>query len=159
MVDGRWNGQGCVFFLSRCSETVSDPSPRRFNRLPPSFAFFSRLFPLPPFPPFPAVHPFSSLSLSQATPSRLSSRPLSTTVSTSSVRLPFPLFLHLSFSNSSPSLTTDNAEIYSNGQSEIEMGRVFKELEVDRSQLVVSTKFVLSFLLTSSFLSSLAYGV
>ncbi|GAA6042786.1 hypothetical protein JCM8097_007479 [Rhodosporidiobolus ruineniae] len=34
----------------------------------------------------------------------------------------------------------DNAEIYANGQSEIEMGRVFKELDVDRSQLVVSTK-------------------
>ncbi|TKA50353.1 hypothetical protein B0A53_06243 [Rhodotorula sp. CCFEE 5036] len=34
----------------------------------------------------------------------------------------------------------DNAEIYSNGQSEIEMGRVFKELDVDRSQIVVSTK-------------------
>jgi aryl-alcohol dehydrogenase-like predicted oxidoreductase len=34
----------------------------------------------------------------------------------------------------------DNAEVYSNGQSEIEMGRVFKELEVDRSQLVISTK-------------------
>ncbi|GAA6004887.1 uncharacterized protein JCM10292_002546 [Rhodotorula paludigena] len=34
----------------------------------------------------------------------------------------------------------DNAEIYANGQSEIEMGRVFKELEVDRDQLVVSTK-------------------
>ncbi|GAA6004600.1 hypothetical protein JCM10207_000951 [Rhodosporidiobolus poonsookiae] len=34
----------------------------------------------------------------------------------------------------------DNAEIYANGQSELEMGRVFKELEVDRSQLVVSTK-------------------
>ncbi|GAA5868910.1 hypothetical protein JCM3774_006788 [Rhodotorula dairenensis] len=34
----------------------------------------------------------------------------------------------------------DNAEVYSNGQSEIEMGRVFKELDVDRSQLVISTK-------------------
>ncbi|BGP53979.1 hypothetical protein JCM8202_002977 [Rhodotorula sphaerocarpa] len=34
----------------------------------------------------------------------------------------------------------DNAEVYSNGQSEIEMGRVFKELDVDRSQIVVSTK-------------------
>ncbi|POY74315.1 hypothetical protein BMF94_2509 [Rhodotorula taiwanensis] len=34
----------------------------------------------------------------------------------------------------------DNAEIYSNGESEKEMGRVFKELDVDRSQLVVSTK-------------------
>lgn len=34
----------------------------------------------------------------------------------------------------------DNAEIYSNGESEKEMGRVFKELDVDRSQIVVSTK-------------------
>ncbi|GAA5837638.1 hypothetical protein JCM9279_006817 [Rhodotorula babjevae] len=34
----------------------------------------------------------------------------------------------------------DQAEVYSNGQSESEMGRVFEELEVDRSQLVVSTK-------------------
>ncbi|GAA5989339.1 hypothetical protein JCM10908_001266 [Rhodotorula pacifica] len=34
----------------------------------------------------------------------------------------------------------DNAEVYSNGQSEIEMGRVFKELDVDRSQLVITTK-------------------
>ncbi|GAA5885333.1 hypothetical protein JCM16303_006006 [Sporobolomyces ruberrimus] len=34
----------------------------------------------------------------------------------------------------------DNAEIYSNGESEKEMGRAFKELDVDRSQLVVSTK-------------------
>ncbi|BGP45943.1 hypothetical protein JCM10450v2_001778 [Rhodotorula kratochvilovae] len=34
----------------------------------------------------------------------------------------------------------DNAEVYANGQSEIEMGRVFKELDVDRSQIVVSTK-------------------
>ncbi|KAG0666593.1 hypothetical protein C6P46_004259 [Rhodotorula mucilaginosa] len=34
----------------------------------------------------------------------------------------------------------NSAEIYSNGQSEIEMGRVFKELDVDRSQIVVSTK-------------------
>ncbi|GAA5885265.1 hypothetical protein JCM6882_009547 [Rhodosporidiobolus microsporus] len=34
----------------------------------------------------------------------------------------------------------DNAEVYASGQSEIEMGRVFKELEVDRSSIVVSTK-------------------
>ncbi|GAA6012069.1 hypothetical protein JCM11491_001739 [Sporobolomyces phaffii] len=34
----------------------------------------------------------------------------------------------------------DNAEIYSNGESEREMGRAFKELDVDRSQLVVTTK-------------------
>ncbi|BGP13796.1 hypothetical protein JCM10213_006372 [Rhodosporidiobolus nylandii] len=35
----------------------------------------------------------------------------------------------------------DTAEIYGeNGESEREMGRVFKELEVDRSQLVISTK-------------------
>ncbi|GAA5968022.1 hypothetical protein JCM11641_003704 [Rhodosporidiobolus odoratus] len=34
----------------------------------------------------------------------------------------------------------DNAEVYANGESEIEMGRVFKELDVDRSQIVVSTK-------------------
>ncbi|GAA5875517.1 hypothetical protein JCM16303_000653 [Sporobolomyces ruberrimus] len=34
----------------------------------------------------------------------------------------------------------DNAEIYSNGESEKEMRRAFKELDVDRSQLVVSTK-------------------
>jgi aryl-alcohol dehydrogenase-like predicted oxidoreductase len=30
--------------------------------------------------------------------------------------------------------------IYSNGESEKEMGRAFKELDVDRSQIVVSTK-------------------
>ncbi|GAA6057453.1 hypothetical protein JCM3770_000767 [Rhodotorula araucariae] len=34
----------------------------------------------------------------------------------------------------------DSAEIYANGQAEIEMGRVFKELDVDRSQIVVTTK-------------------
>ncbi|GAA5822929.1 hypothetical protein JCM11251_004427 [Rhodosporidiobolus azoricus] len=34
----------------------------------------------------------------------------------------------------------DNAEVYSNGESEIQMGRVFKELEVKRSDIVVSTK-------------------
>ncbi|CEQ39785.1 SPOSA6832_01335 [Sporobolomyces salmonicolor] len=34
----------------------------------------------------------------------------------------------------------DNAEVYANGQSEIEMGRVLRELDVDRSQLVISTK-------------------
>lgn len=28
--------------------------------------------------------------------------------------------------------------IYSNGESELEMGRAFKKLDVDRSQLVVS---------------------
>ncbi|GAA5951729.1 hypothetical protein JCM3765_003097 [Sporobolomyces pararoseus] len=36
--------------------------------------------------------------------------------------------------------TFDNAEVYSNGESEREMGRAFKELDVDRSQLVVTTK-------------------
>lgn len=30
--------------------------------------------------------------------------------------------------------------IYSNGQSEIEMGRVFKELEIKREELVIITK-------------------
>ncbi|GAA6063237.1 hypothetical protein JCM10212_000339 [Sporobolomyces blumeae] len=34
----------------------------------------------------------------------------------------------------------DNAEIYSNGESEKEMGRVFEELEVQRNQIVVTTK-------------------
>lgn len=37
-------------------------------------------------------------------------------------------------------ICANSAEVYSNGQSEIEMGRVFKELDVDRSQIVVSTK-------------------
>ncbi|GAA5898978.1 hypothetical protein JCM5296_006977 [Sporobolomyces johnsonii] len=34
----------------------------------------------------------------------------------------------------------DNAEVYANGQSEIEMGRVLRELDVDRTQLVITTK-------------------
>ncbi|EJT49349.1 voltage-gated potassium channel beta-2 subunit [Trichosporon asahii var. asahii CBS 2479] len=34
----------------------------------------------------------------------------------------------------------DNAEVYSNGQSEIEMGRVIKELNWDRRDLVITTK-------------------
>ncbi|CDZ98144.1 voltage-gated potassium channel beta-2 subunit [Phaffia rhodozyma] len=34
----------------------------------------------------------------------------------------------------------DNAENYSNGQSEVEMGRVFKELGIRRSDIVVSSK-------------------
>ena len=41
----------------------------------------------------------------------------------------------------------NSAEIYSNGQSEIEMGRVFKERDVDRSQIVVSTKMCVCLLL------------
>ncbi|GAA5848467.1 hypothetical protein JCM8547_004523 [Rhodosporidiobolus lusitaniae] len=34
----------------------------------------------------------------------------------------------------------DTAEIYANGEAEIHMGEAFKKLDVDRSQLVVSTK-------------------
>ncbi|GAA5933040.1 uncharacterized protein JCM15063_002278 [Sporobolomyces koalae] len=34
----------------------------------------------------------------------------------------------------------DQAEVYSNGESEREMGRAFKELDVDRTDIVVSTK-------------------
>ncbi|KAK9899325.1 Aldo/keto reductase [Cystobasidium minutum MCA 4210] len=34
----------------------------------------------------------------------------------------------------------DNAEIYSNGQSEIEMGNAFKELNLNRDELVIQTK-------------------
>lgn len=34
----------------------------------------------------------------------------------------------------------DNAETYSNGQSELEMGRVIKELGLRRSDLVITTK-------------------
>lgn len=34
----------------------------------------------------------------------------------------------------------DNAEVYSNGQSEIEMGQAFKELNLKREELVVTTK-------------------
>ncbi|BGP29983.1 hypothetical protein JCM10296v2_001735 [Rhodotorula toruloides] len=34
----------------------------------------------------------------------------------------------------------DNAEVYANGESEIAMGQAFKELDVDRSQIVVTTK-------------------
>lgn len=34
----------------------------------------------------------------------------------------------------------DNAEAYSGGQSEIEMGRVIKELEWDRKEIIVTTK-------------------
>lgn len=36
--------------------------------------------------------------------------------------------------------TFDTAEIYANGQSEIEMGRVIKELGWNRRELVIITK-------------------
>jgi aryl-alcohol dehydrogenase-like predicted oxidoreductase len=34
----------------------------------------------------------------------------------------------------------DNAEVYSNGNSELEMGRVIKELGWDRRDIIVTTK-------------------
>ncbi|BGP22735.1 hypothetical protein JCM10295v2_001626 [Rhodotorula toruloides] len=34
----------------------------------------------------------------------------------------------------------DNAEVYANGESEIAMGQAFKDLDVDRDQIVVTTK-------------------